>query len=72
MATVAHLSFDDDDPDLHVHFTAYARALDTDDPVEFARVLRTLEDALTAYAARVRTSRERLETAVARVGRAEP
>jgi hypothetical protein len=61
MTLVLTASFDDEDPDLHTHFTAYAHALDERQPVEFARVLRTLEESLEAYRTRVNQARMKLE-----------
>lgn len=61
MALIATATFDDEDPDLHVHFTGRARQLDGAQPVEWVRVLRTFEDSLTDYARRVATVREQLE-----------
>jgi hypothetical protein len=61
MTLFATMSFDDEDPDLHAHFTTYARSLDDTQPVEFVRVLRTFEESLEAYRIRVRRAREVLE-----------
>lgn len=61
MALILSASFDDEDPDLHTHFTRYAHELDERQPAEFARVLRTLEESLEAYRLRVRRAREALE-----------
>jgi hypothetical protein len=57
----ATMSFDDEDPDLHAHFTSYAHALDTRNPVEFVRALRTLEESLETFKGRVVRSRQNLE-----------
>lgn len=61
MTLFATMTFDDEDPDLHAHFTNHAHLLDDTQPVEFARVLRTLEESLEAYRIRVSRSREALE-----------
>lgn len=61
MALFATMSYDDEDPDLHVHLTARARDLDQHNPRELARVLHTMEDALTDYAARVGRVRATIE-----------
>lgn len=61
MSLFATMSFDDEDPDLHVHFTSWAHSLDTHKPIEFARSLRTLEEALETLKSRVVRSRENLE-----------
>jgi hypothetical protein len=61
MSLFATMSFDDEDPDLHAHFTNYAHALDEREPVEFVRVLRTLEESLEAFRIRVNRSRTALE-----------
>jgi hypothetical protein len=58
---LAMLGFGDDSPDLHVHFTRHMRALEESDPVEFARLLRTLEESLAQYAAQVHRVRLVLE-----------
>jgi hypothetical protein len=60
---LATATFDDEDPDLHVHFTAHVRALEVEDPVEFLRVLRIFEEACSAYAVRLARARERVERA---------
>lgn len=61
----ATLGFDDDDPDLHVHMTARAHDLEDHDPHELVRVLRTMEDALTAQAVRVGRVRAKIEARLA-------
>lgn len=61
MTLILTMAFDDEDPDLHAHFTRYAQTLDSVQPVEMARVLRTLEEALAAYRVRVGRAREALE-----------
>jgi hypothetical protein len=61
MTLIATMTFGDEDPDLHVHFTRHAHDLDDNDPVEFARVLRTLEEACTAYSVRLYRARQALE-----------
>jgi hypothetical protein len=66
MALVVTMSFDDEDPDVHAHFTAYAQSLDDTNPREMARVLHTLEEALHAYAVRVFRSRTALEARMAK------
>ena len=60
-ALFAMMSFSDDDPDLHVHFTRNARALEDSDPVEFVRMLRVLEEAMTAYTVRLYRARQVIE-----------
>lgn len=60
------MTFDDEDPDVHAHFTAYAQSLDDTNPREFARVLHVLEDALEAYRVRVDRARSGLEARLAR------
>lgn len=55
------LGFGDDSPDLHAYFTRHMRALEESDPVEFVRVLRVLEEALSEYAARLYAHRQLLE-----------
>ena len=68
MTLFATMTFDDEDPELHAHFTGYAHGLDAGRPREFARVLTVLADALTEYAARVTDVAER---AVVRMDAAE-
>jgi recombinational DNA repair ATPase RecF len=58
---LAMLGFGDDSPDLHAHFTRHMRALEESDPVEFARTLRVLEEALSEYAARLYAARQMIE-----------
>jgi hypothetical protein len=58
---LAMLGFGDDSPDLHVHFTRHMRDLEASDPVEFVRLLRTLEESLSEYAARLYAARQMIE-----------
>lgn len=53
MSLIATLTFDDEDPDLHAHFLRHAHQLEDNDPHEWVRVLRVLEDSLHEYAERV-------------------
>ena len=61
MSLFVTMSFDDEDPDVHAHFTAYAQALDDTNPREMARVLHALEEALEAYRVRITRARHNLE-----------
>lgn len=72
MALFATMSYDDEDPDLHVHLTHRARDLDVHHPAELVRVLRTMEDALTAYAVRVARTRAKMEDDLATRAEGEP
>lgn len=62
MSLFATLSFDDEDPDLHVHMTRRAHDLEDHNPRELVRVLVTMERALSAQAARVGRVRATIET----------
>ena len=66
MALFLTMTFDDEDPDVHAHYTAYAQALDDTNPREMARVLHTLEGALDAYRVRVFRVRSVLEARLAK------
>ena len=62
MSLIARMSFDDEDPPLHVHLTERANELHQEQPVEWVRVLRTLEESLAEYGRRVRAHRESVES----------
>lgn len=66
MALVVTMTFDDEDPDVHAHFTGYAQSLDDTNPREFARVLTVLEAALEGYRIRVARARSGLEARLAK------
>ena len=53
MALIATMTFDDEDPDVHAHFTTHAHVLEAEEPAEWARVLGVLADAMRDYADRV-------------------
>ena len=72
MSLFATLSFDDEDPDVHAHFTSYAQALDDTNPREMARVLRVFEEALHAYEIRVPRSRLALEARMSKPAEEAP
>jgi hypothetical protein len=68
----AMMSFGDDDPDLHVHFSRHARVLEESDPAEFARMLRVLEEACAEYVARLYRVRRAIEDALPTAAPAVP
>lgn len=72
MALFMTMTFDDEDPDVHAHFTAYAQSLDDTNPREMARVLRTLEEALHTYGIRVSRVRGAMEARMAHQKAAAP
>lgn len=57
----ATMTYDDEDPDLHVHMTSRAHLLEDHHPDELVRVLHTLEEALTAQAVKVGRVRATIE-----------
>lgn len=61
MSLFVTLTFHDDDPDLHLHFTPYAQSLDDTDPSAMARMLHQLEHALEGCRVRVERARTALE-----------
>jgi hypothetical protein len=57
----ATMSFDDEDPDLHVHMTKRAHDLEDHHPHELVRVLKVMEEALASQAVRVGRVRATIE-----------
>jgi hypothetical protein len=53
MTLVATMTFDDEDPDVHAHFTVHAHVLEADETAEWARVLGVFADSLREYADKV-------------------
>lgn len=61
MALFATMSYDDEDPDLHVHMTRRAHDLEDHNPRELVRVLVTMEQALASQVVRVGRVRATIE-----------
>jgi len=72
MALIATMSFDDEDPDIHAHFTRHARDLDDHTPEEWVRVLGVFETSLREYADRVTHVRLAFERSLAHQAAGQP